>query len=234
MSWMLLLKEALKKVAAPLLMELGKVFIGKLGEAPSINNTSKPLDIEQISDALEELRNLACKEAQPLFEKINKSIVDYVEDGFMEIDDRMDLLDKYDISSSDTIGMLRNIQREANSYWQEKLYKRISIDNAKCRSILMLPAGDKKEAEMAQFVQDVIMETMLEQTENLREEMESICSLVEKRVQRSAQKLENIVKDYSLLVDSVDTQDEEKIERIVSNAALKKDICSMVYGKAGE
>ena len=234
MSWILLIKEALKKVAVPLLMELGKVVIGKLGEAPSINNTNKPLDIEQISNDLEELRNFVSKEAKPVFDGINSSVVDYVEECFLEIDEREELLSKYDISMRVTIDRLKYIQRESSSYWQDNLFKRISIDNTKCRLILKLPPGEKKQADIMKFTQEVIKEIVSEQAEILKGQLEDIYTDLEKRVEHSAQRLENKVRNYSQLIDSMDNKDEENFKNVVEKAMLKRDVCSILYGKVGE
>lgn len=228
MAWLTVITGILKKIAAPLLMKLGERVIDNIGTTPSLKTADKATDIEEISNSLIELREFVANESRPVFEEINQSVVDYVEYALLTIEDKSDLLDKYSISTKLTIERLRLVQRGLDNFRDERLYRRISLDDAHCRSILMLPPGEKKQADMAEFAQDVILEILTEQAEILQDKLGDFYSDIERQLLRSIQNLETTTQEYRELVASVDAKDEEKFENILGDAFTKVQIAQSI------
>ena len=228
MVWMTILQAALKKVAAPLLLMLGEKIIGNIGASPSLKTADKAVDVEQLSNALSELRSFVSDQSKPIFQEVNQSIIDYVEDSLLTIDDKSDLLKKYQISTKLTMERLRRIQKGLDEFRESRLYRQISLDNPRCRSILMLPAGEKKQADMAKFSQSVIMEILEEQAKNLQGELEGLYSDMEKQILHSVKNLEATTREYQNLVASIDAKDENRQEELLGNAMAKVTAASIV------
>ena len=228
MAWLTILQAALKKIAAPLLLMLGEKIIGNIGASPSLKTADKAVDVEQLSNALSELRSFVSDQSKPIFQEVNQSIIDYVEDTLLTIDDKSDLLKKYQISTKLTMERLRRIQKGLDEFRESKLYRHISLDDSRCRSILMLPAGEKKQADMANFSQSVIMEILEEQAKNLQGELEGLYSDMEKQILHSVKNLEATTREYQNLVASIDAKDENRQEELLGNAMTKVTAASIV------
>lgn len=228
MAWLTVLTGILKKIAAPLLMKLGEKVIDNIGSSPSLKTADKATDIEELSNSLNELREFVVSESRPVFEEVNQSIVDYVEDALLTIEDKSDLLAKYSISTKLTMERLRLVQRGLDDFRNDRLYRRISLDDSRCRSILMLPPGEKKQADMAEFAQNVILEILTEQAEILQDKLGGLYTDMERQILRSVQNLEVTAQKYRELVASVDAKDEEKYENLLSAALTKAKAAQII------
>ena len=220
MTWMTILKK-LAIEAIPTIIEFGKKMLEKIGSIPSMNENSSVTDIEQISNALYELREHVLHQSQSTIQNTNDSFKFYVEEQLFNIEDKSKLLAKYEISSRSVERKIQNIQEYLNKYWQDSINRRISLDNAKCRSILMLPAGAKKAADIEKFTDEVLTETLNEYADIIREDLNSLYVDLEDDIVRSVLRLENTVNDYTKMVESLDAKDNDKFEQLIAKAQTK-------------
>ena len=230
MMWSTILKN-LAMAAIPSIIEVGKKFFDKLIDAPQMNQNNTVADIEQISKALGELREHVLNESKPTIGNASDSIMSYLEEQLFTLEDKKDLLAKYEISSRSGEHKLQDINRRLGNFWQNAIYKRISLDNSRCRELLTLPSGEKKNVEFANFTNEVLADTLEEYSELVRGELGKIYVDFEEEVSRSVSKLENSVREYSEMVESLDEKDDDKYEQLIANAQLKVFCYDVIHEK---
>ena len=170
MSFMTFLSKIVG-AALPFIVELGQKIFGQIGEAPSLNDNSTTADVEQIGNSLHELREQVLQQSRPTLDNANEAIKFYIEEQLFSLEERAELLAKYEISSRSIERQLKAIQQRLNDFWTDEINRRISLDNEECRSILMLPSGAKKSADLEKFTNAVLDETLNEYAERVRAEL---------------------------------------------------------------
>ena len=217
--------------AIPTIIDFGKKLLEKIGSTPSMNENSSTADIEQISNALYELRGQVLQKSQPTIRNANDSFKFYVEEQLFNIEDKSKLLAKYEISSRSVERKMQYIQDKLNHFWQDSINRRISLDDERCRSILMLPSGAKKSADIEKFTNEVLTETLSEYADLVRSELGNLYVDFEDDVARSVSRLENTVNNYTKIVESLDAKDDEKFEQLISKAKTKIFCYDVMLGK---
>lgn len=222
------------KAAIPFLVELGSKIFGRLGEAPSLDEKTPVVDVEQIGNALAELRAEVLEKSRPSIDNANESLKFYLDEQLFSLEDRAELLAKYEISSRSIERRMRDIRERLEQFWTERLNRKISLDDDRCRSILTLPSGAKKEADLAQFVNDVIHETLDEYAELVRKELTELYDDLQAEVSIKLKRLERTVGEYEELIQSIDTKDEDRLEQLKLRAALEIACCDAALKKVSE
>ena len=220
MLWSTILKK-LATAAIPTIIEFGKKIFDKIISAPEMNDNNTVADIEQIGDALAKLRENILQQSKPAIENANDSLMAYLEEQIFILEDKAEILAKYEISSRSVESKLKDIKRRTADFWQNSLNLKISLDNKRCRQILTMPAGERKSAEMKNFTDEVLSETLKEYAEMLRGELENIYTDFESEVNRSVSRIENTVADYIEVVETLDAKDNDKLEMLLAKANLK-------------
>jgi len=231
--WSTILKN-LAMAAIPSIIEVGKKFFEKIIDAPQMTKKNTFDDIEQISKSLGELREHILQESKPTVENASNSIMTYLEEQLFTLEDKKDLLAKYEISSRSVEHKLQEINRRLGNFWHDAIYKKISLDDSQCRAILTLPSGEKKNAELANFTNKVLSETLDEYAELVRKELGKIYVDFEVEVSRSVSRLENSVREYSEIVQSMDEKDDDKFEMLIANAKLKVFCYDVMLAKVSD
>lgn len=232
MMWSTILKK-LAVAAIPSIIEVGKKFFDKILDAPSMNQKNTVDDIEQISKALGELREHILQESKPVIDNASDSITSYLEEQLFLLEDKKDLLAKYEISSRSVEHKMQEINRRLGNFWHDAIYKKISLDDSQCRAILTLPSGEKKNVELSNFTNKVLSDTLDEYSELVRSELGKIYVDFEDEVSRSVSKLEKSVGEYSQIVQSMDEKDDDKFEMLIANAKLKVFCYDVIFEKVG-
>lgn len=232
MLWMTILKQ-LALAAIPLVIDIGRKFLNKISSAPSVNPKSTVTDVEQVNMTLGELRGEILSKSQPIIDKVNNSLADYLEEQLFLLEDRAELLKRYNISSRSVEYRVEEIKRRTNKFWRDALNLRISLDDSRCREILMMPAGQAKADKISAFTNEVLTQTLDEYAELLRDELKDLYADMEDEVARSVSRLENNVNEYAELVNAIDEKDDEKLERLTARAQSKIFACDIVLEKVG-
>ena len=232
MMWSTILKN-LAMAAIPSIIEVGKKFFEKILDAPQMTQKNTVDDIEQISKALGELREHILQESKPVIDNASDSITSYLEEQLFLLEDKKDLLAKYEISSRSVEHKMQEINRRLGNFWHDAIYKKISLDDSQCRAILTLPSGERKNAELANFTNKVLSETLNDYAELVREELSKIYVDFEDEISRSVSRLENSVREYSEIVQSMDEKDDDKFEMLIANAKLKVFCYDVIFEKVG-
>ena len=220
MLWTTILKQ-LAVAAIPLIIDAGKKIIGNIGNAPPTNDKSRPNDIEQISVALSELRDHVTKVSEPEIKRATDAVMYYIEEQMFNLEDKAELFEKYQISSRSVENKLNRIGKNMENFWRDALYKRISLDNAECRNILLLPAGAKKEHDIERLTQSILAQTTEEYGKIIRDELNGLYDELESNIEKVVANIEKVADNYAELANSFDEKDDEKYEEIIAKAQTK-------------
>ena len=232
MLWTTILKKLVIE-AIPLIVDVGRRIIDNIGNTPPANDKSKPADIEQISVALSELRDYVIKTAEPEVKRATEAVMFYIEEQLFNLEDKEELFDKYRISADSVKRKLDRVGKKMEAFWKDALHKRISLDNADCRNILLLPAGAKKEHDIERLTQNILAETMEEYGKIIQDELTGLYDDLEKDIAQTVANMEKVAQDYINLVDSLDAKDDDKYEEIIARAKAKIDCYKIVLGRKG-
>ena len=224
----------LVKAAIPFVLELGKKLFEKLGEAPALNEKTTVVDVEQIGNALHDLRAEVLERSQSAIDKANDALKFYVDEQLFGIAERAELLAKYEISSRSIERRMNELQERLTDFRTEYLNRRISLDNEQCRLILSLPSGAKKEAEFEQFI-NVVIDGMLEEySARVRAELGKLYDEFESEIVGRLARLEKTVGEYEELVQSLDNRDEDRLEQLIMRSEIQIAACEAVLRKVEE
>ncbi len=207
-------------------------FVDNIGKSPAVTDKTDVMDVEQIMEALGDLRSEVLRNSEPVIKRASDEVKSYIDEQLFHLEDKAELLKKYNISPVSTAKKLQRIGSKAEYFWQDAMYKKISIDNVSCRSILSLPPGGKKEADLQKFTKDVVAETLREYTNLLNDEMYGIYDDLEHDIQKAIKELEAKAKVQNELATSLEAKDDEKFEEIMATAFTKLSCCDIVAQKA--
>ena len=230
MSWGNILKE-LAKAAIPMIIETVGDFLKKFNAAPQMTETNSVTDIEKISDAVSVLREQVLKQGNRTIQAANDYVVDYVNEQLFDLEDKAALLKKYQISFRDVERRLKKIKNRLGNFWQDAIYKKISLDNPQCRALLKMPAGIEKENATVNFAENVLQSALNEYAEEIAEELGNLYVDLEKDIANSVAQLEKTVQEYEKLLTAVDESDEQKFEKFLADAYEKVFVCEKILAK---
>lgn len=233
MTWATILKN-LAMSAIPSIIEIGQNFFEKILSAPPMNKNNSVDDIEKISRSLGDLREHVLKESQPTISSANESMMTYFEEQLFTLEEQKDLLEKYEISSRSVEHKLQDINRRLGNFWQDSIYKKISLDNKQCREILTLPSGEKKSVELANFTNEVLADTLKDYSELVKKELGKLYVGFDEEVRRSISRLEQTVRDYSEILQSLDEKDDDRYEKIIAKSMSKVFCYDLILQKVSD
>lgn len=220
MLWTTILKK-LALTAIPTIIEIGKKIFDKITSAPPVNEKNTANDIEQIGNALIELREHVIQEIKPAIDSANDSIVSYIEEQLFLLDEKAKIFDKYEISTRSVEYKLQDVKRRTNNFWCDAIQLKISLDDPNCRDILMMPSGEMKAKKISAFTDEVLSKTLDEYAELVRRELANLYYDFEEEVARTVSRLEGTVDDYADIVQSLEEKDNEKFESLIATAQAK-------------
>lgn len=235
MLWSTIIKTALQKVLPVLLVDLGKVVLEKiadLGKAPAMNSQSQVAEIEQINNSIKEAREQVLDMGSKIASNVSEAMRAFTEEQKLLLEDHDALLKRNQISPQVLMGRLSDTKNKLERIWNRALYQKISLDN--CHEILLLPPGQKKAIEMQRVCEHILSETIAECIDYTQAEVEEIYAEWKDNIAESIEKLEKTVNEYQVLVDSIDSNDEEKKDNILLKAHLNLTLCEGILEKVGD
>ena len=206
-------------------------FLKKITTAPQLKETSTVSDVEKISEAILILREQVLRQGGKTIDAANNYIVDYVNEQLFELESNAEIFKKYQISSHSVKKRLREIKNQLEDFWQDSIYKKISLDNAKCRALLQMSASEDKKIATKNFAENVLQGSLNEYAEKIAEELGNLYVDLEKDISNSVAQLEKTVQQYEKLLTSVDESDEQKFEKFLADAYENFFVCEKILAK---
>lgn len=165
MSFLQILAPIIKKIPFTI-YDIGKKIFNFIKElnienTPEINQKSSVQDISKMAETLNDIRSNVTQISSPIIQDIKNSVSFYVEELQFLMDNKVDILKKYNFSNRSFDSTLTELSNSIQTFWDKEINKQISFDNAKCRSILALPTGKKKKMKCKHLLQILFKKLLL-------------------------------------------------------------------------
>lgn len=225
---MLQIPNILTKIFSPdlfsKLINIGKNvwdFIKNRGikDTEKIDEHSSPQDINQISIALSDIRAYTVQISNPIINKVKDDITSYTEELLMIMQDKSNIVNRYTCRVFERD--VKDLSNDIEQYWQNEMYKKISLDNIECLNILKMPAGNRKQDAMQEFVSKVLKDTAASYTVHISKSLAQIYDDFEMNIEENLRGIEKSLHSYQQMNISLDNEDLISYEQQIANADIK-------------
>lgn len=235
MSFLQILAPIIKKIPFTI-YDIGKKIFNFIKElnienTPEINQKSSVQDISKMAETLNDIRSNVTQISSPVIQDIKNSVSFYVEELQFLMDNKVDILKKYNFSNRSFDSTLTELSNSIQTFWDKEINKQISFDNAKCRSILALPTGKKKENEMQAFITDIIQETTIAYTKYIEKILYHLYDDFEVDIANIIKRLEANLDAYKQMDISVLNKDSLLYKKTIEQSQFKILICTEIINR---
>lgn len=216
------------------IIDLGKKvwnFIKNAGikDTEKINEKSSPQDINQISIALSDIRAYTIQMSNPVINKVKEDITSYTEELLMIMQDKSNIVNRYTYKAFERD--VKELRSDIEQYWQNEIYKKISLDNIDCLNILKMPAGNRKQDAMQDFVLKVLKDVATSYTAYISKSLAQIYDDFEINIEENLRSIEKILYSYQQINISLDKEDLISYEQQIANADIKVFLYDKILNK---
>lgn len=205
------------------------IYIGKkvwtfikntcIKDIEKIDEQSSPQDINQISIALSDIRAYTIQISNPIINKVKDDIISYTEELLMVVQDKSNIINRYTYKAFKQD--ITDLNNGIELYWQNEIYKKISLDNIDCLNILKIPAGNRKQDAMQEFVSEVLKDVAILYTVHISKSLAQIYNDFEINIEENLCSIEKILHSYQQMNISLDNEDLVSYEQQIANANIK-------------
>lgn len=220
--------DVLTKIIPEIIMKIIDVAAQDASKVDSINDNSSLSNIDHIFKIFEEFRKSA-KQSYEKVENVMKSEVSYWVDAVTKtVTDKESISEKYGINIGYIKKRMKEILEGINGAVDFELSKNVSLDNYKCREIMKMPSGDKRQEEMQIFLNDSIHSSinsccekiktaLLDALSEISEEMTGAVEEIQKHSEYSLNQLRKIAEDNY----------DEITAKVINQAYCVIDVCTI-------
>ena len=229
-----ILTRILSSDLVPQLINIGKkmwkfITDTNIKNAEKIDKQSSSQDINQIGILLSDIRNHTFQLSETMVKEVKDSITSYTEELLMIIQDRKNIIDRYTYKEFERDA--KEISDDIDVYWQNEIYKKISLDNVDCLNVLKMPAGNRKQEAMQEFVLRTLENIAISYTEYINKMLIQLYDDFELNIKENLQKIEEKVQAYKRMNRALDTEDILSYEQQVANSNIEIFIYDVIIGK---
>ena len=155
------LKKAIPiaSLAVDLVQKAWGVINGIFHDISQVTDQTKPEDIAEVGENLSELRMQMLAGIAPVLAKVQAEIDGYIDEVHVWLETKGGVLCEKPAVLRPSYRALDNAKREATLFWEDRMSRKISFDDADCNRILRMPRGARRDAAMVAFVQGALVET---------------------------------------------------------------------------
>ena len=216
----------------PLLLKIGKKvfkYVKEIMSESEINEDSTVRDIETINTALIKLREQVYTDSEQQINDIKCNFDAYAKDIRFFLNEKKEFLDCHNIRYKDLYQALDEIGDSVDSFWKEHINNIFSLDNLECRTMLMIPAGGRKEKELNSFIMRTKLKIIEEFSEYIRDEVNRISNFLLEDIRIAVERVEKKTIQFTKLCADVEDENTVEIERKICEANLKCCMCEKAY-----
>lgn len=205
------------------------VYIGKkvwnfikntgINDTEKIDKNSSTQDINQISIALSDIRSYTIQISNSVINKVKDDVTSYTEELLMIIQDKSSIVNRYTYRAFERD--VKELSSDIEQYWQNEMYKKISLDNIECLNILKMPAGNRKQDAMQEFVSKVLKDTAASYTVHISKSLAQIYDDFEMNIEENLRNIGKTLHSYQQMNISLDNEDLISYEQQIANADIK-------------
>lgn len=229
-----ILTKILSSDLVPQLISIGKkmwkfITDTNIKNTEKIDKQSSSQDINQIGILLSDIRNHTLQLSGAMVKEIKDSITFYTEELLMIVQDRKNIIDRYTYKEFERD--IKEISEDIDVYWQNEIYKKISLDNVDCLNILKMPAGNRKQEAMQKFVSKTLENIAISYTEYINKMLIQLYDDFELNIRENLQKIEEKVQAYKQMNEALNNEDILSYERQLANSNVKIFIYDVISSK---
>ena len=191
----------------------------RIKDTEKIDKQSSPQDINQIGIALSDIRAYTIQMSNPIINKVKNDITSYTEELLMILQDKSNIINHYTYKAFKRD--ITNLNNDIEQYWQNEIYKKISLDNIDCLNILKMPAGNRKQDAMQSFVSKILKDVAILYTAHISKSLAEIYNDFEINIEENLHNIEKVLHSYQQMNISLDNKDLVSYEQQIANANIK-------------
>lgn len=200
--------------------EKAKETSSNIGRSESYDDDDATLEQTiNINNELNAFKNVASKEAKKIEDMLVdecESVLDKLIDSINEINDKANLNIPLTNLRRDSKKLLKSIKGSI----ENDVITKISIDNATCKAILYLDAGDNKERQMKDFISNTSRNAIKKMQETLNDRLQDNIDSIKDKIEMHLGNAESLhQRDAKVLNEMKNSKDGKEKEKLQINIA---------------
>lgn len=185
---------------------------------PTVDNRTSAQDIERASVELDRMKKNILSNFYEVLDEINASVDAFLSELTMRLESREDVLHKYRYSRREFNKVIREIRDGVGRFWEERLSRYISLDNPACCRILKMPAGERRNEMLKEFIGTVLNDTAEDYRRHLLASMTILHEELSEDVDEMIAQIDGLMKEYAELSALQEGDNKEQYEAVLAQA----------------
>ena len=136
----------------------------------------------------------------------------------MRLESRGDVLHKYHYSGREFNKIICEVRDGVGGFWEERLSRYISLDNPACCRILKMPAGERRNEMLKEFIATALNDIAEDYRRHLLSAMTLLYDVLSEDVDEMTAQIDNLMKEYAELFAAQESGNQEQYEDVLIQA----------------
>lgn len=205
------------------------------GDTNSITDDSSLENIDKIVELFSGFKEQVHSRSVEIERNILDEISFYLDEIKQMLIDNQNLSEKYGIKVERIERKIDRIIPHMSGIIDFELSKRISLDNVKCKNIMKMIPGEKKEEELRTFLNESINQSIVVYCENLKDNLADIYEEVTDEIAGRVEAIQKSCEIQMKKIEEIDAENyTEQAVKLMSDSYYIIDACLIVDGIMAE
>lgn len=191
-------------------------------DIPQVTSKSKTEDIAKVGENLGQLRHQMLTGIEPVIAQVQEEINAYLDEVHVWLEAKGGVLQENHVALRRSYRAIDNAKREAKSFWENSMCRRISLDDMECSAILHMPDGARRDEAMRVFVQSALAETAAAYGEELKADMARLADDLMEDIDEVRRDLDRRAADITRMYEAQQKAAPEEFTAAMTAAQEKK------------
>lgn len=215
--------------AVKILIDIFKKSSKETGDSDSVNDKSSLENIDRITQIFSDFKEQVHVKTIEIENSIMGEVDFYLEELHSILNENSQQVDKYGICVKRIERQIDKIASKVRGTIDNVISKKVSLDNARCREILKMIPGSKKEQAMNVFLNETIKNALEVYCEEIHFGLEEIYEDVEIEVIGAVESIQKQNESVQKSLNSIDKDNyEETAEKQIKEALYLLDVCDLI------
>lgn len=212
------------------IINAAKKLISVFGKkAKPINNDSSVSDIEEVTKVFEGFKRIVKEKTDTIEKKAAEEIQFYIDELHQLLDQHVEMTSKYRINVTRLNRSIGRLPSNINGVIDATISKKVSLDNPKCKEVLKMLPGAKKEEALKELMSSAVNDGLQECCAQLHYNLSEIYEDAESEILGTIDSLQQQINAAKKSLDSVDeTNYQETAKKQITNSYYLIDVCDLV------
>lgn len=211
---------------------LSAIFGETTKEISKTDSVSTNESVENVNKIITAFTNYK-EQIKVAADKIEKSVIkevdSYVEELKLLLDESKKLTKKYGINVKRIERQINKISSNISSYIDIQISKKVSLDNAECKTILSMPAGNRKEEQIDKFLKETMAEILDKYCMEIHKMLSEIFEDTEDEVLGLIEEMQKVNEGMLQKINDIDADNyEQKASLTVEQAIMNMSVSDLV------